>query len=110
MRSDLICRIAILSSSSPNDTGTEISDMALSCLEKRPAVYRPRLVRRPGGPYHFAPGRDPPPGEIRRGGRGDDCTCTEIRQAFLSHRGFDSHPPRDIRHVPTRGDFSDRTH
>src|SRR3546814_8619156 len=47
MRSDLICRMAILSSSSPNDTGTEISDMALSRLEKRPAVYSPRLVRRP---------------------------------------------------------------
>ena len=32
MRSDLICRIAILSSSSPKDTGTWISDMDLASL------------------------------------------------------------------------------
>ena len=38
MRSDLICKMAILSSNSPNDTGTRISDMDAQ-PEKGGSVY-----------------------------------------------------------------------
>src|SRR5690606_16312787 len=75
MRSDLICRIEILSSSSPNETGTEISDMGTvssdvgagqSSLAPCPGAARPVSLR----PRHSAPGpRDTRvPGRWQSGG------------------------------------------
>src|SRR5690606_15801717 len=63
MRSDLICRIEILSSSSPKDTGTRISDIAGAGCGREPSVAAARgrgrgpapLVAPLPGPYHYAP-------------------------------------------------------
>src|SRR4249919_2203797 len=62
MRSDLICRIAILSRSSPKETGTRISDMAVGDEGGKCGVYPSRVAtahmpickRRPKAPRAFA--------------------------------------------------------